>query len=197
MKYFHRCSQPELPCASGSLWDPVNCVCVSTDPISYSQTSKCVGKWEITISAFNGVLMGKTALKVPKMCDNFCLPDHAGSDFIHLSIRECKFSPSQDSHMLLLVLLLFRQGSFFLSFQAVVQYRFIKFYTLIIMTFLFFLYFCKVANMARISNDKKGTDMSIHEEILIYITYLNPNPNPYLVCSFSPKLHQFLTKQKS
>uniref|UniRef100_H3C5W6 Platelet-derived growth factor (PDGF) family profile domain-containing protein n=1 Tax=Tetraodon nigroviridis TaxID=99883 RepID=H3C5W6_TETNG len=29
-----------LPCASGSLWDPVNCVCVSADPISYSQTSK-------------------------------------------------------------------------------------------------------------------------------------------------------------
>ncbi|XP_056883509.1 vascular endothelial growth factor C-like isoform X2 [Takifugu flavidus] len=34
----HMCSQPEFPCASGSLWDPINCGCVSTDAINYSQT---------------------------------------------------------------------------------------------------------------------------------------------------------------
>ncbi|XP_035533377.1 vascular endothelial growth factor C-like [Morone saxatilis] len=34
----HLCSPPEVPCASGSLWDPVNCVCVSTDTINYSDT---------------------------------------------------------------------------------------------------------------------------------------------------------------
>lgn len=34
----HLCSPPEHPCAPGSLWDPVNCVCVSTDMINYSQT---------------------------------------------------------------------------------------------------------------------------------------------------------------
>ncbi|KAI3366009.1 hypothetical protein L3Q82_009838 [Scortum barcoo] len=34
----HLCSPPELPCASGSLWDPVNCVCVPTDGINYSDT---------------------------------------------------------------------------------------------------------------------------------------------------------------
>ncbi|XP_047433181.1 vascular endothelial growth factor C-like isoform X1 [Mugil cephalus] len=33
----HLCSPPELPCASGSLWDPVNCVCVSADTINYSE----------------------------------------------------------------------------------------------------------------------------------------------------------------
>ncbi|XP_063733445.1 vascular endothelial growth factor C-like isoform X1 [Eleginops maclovinus] len=33
----HLCSPPEVPCASGSLWDPVNCVCVSTDAINYSE----------------------------------------------------------------------------------------------------------------------------------------------------------------
>ncbi|XP_070711611.1 vascular endothelial growth factor C-like isoform X2 [Pempheris klunzingeri] len=32
----HLCSPPEVPCALGSLWDPVNCVCVSTDAINYS-----------------------------------------------------------------------------------------------------------------------------------------------------------------
>jgi len=39
----YRCSPPERPCASGSLWDPVNCLCVSTDMINYSQreTGKC------------------------------------------------------------------------------------------------------------------------------------------------------------
>uniref|UniRef100_A0AAQ5Z4M7 Platelet-derived growth factor (PDGF) family profile domain-containing protein n=1 Tax=Amphiprion ocellaris TaxID=80972 RepID=A0AAQ5Z4M7_AMPOC len=38
-----RCSPPDLPCASGSFWDPVNCVCVSTDTINYSdrETGKC------------------------------------------------------------------------------------------------------------------------------------------------------------
>ncbi|XP_030264945.1 vascular endothelial growth factor C-like [Sparus aurata] len=34
----HLCSPPEVPCASGSLWDPVNCVCVSADAINYSET---------------------------------------------------------------------------------------------------------------------------------------------------------------
>lgn len=34
----HLCSVPEVPCASGSFWDPVNCVCVSTDVINYSDT---------------------------------------------------------------------------------------------------------------------------------------------------------------
>ncbi|XP_012707664.2 vascular endothelial growth factor C [Fundulus heteroclitus] len=33
----HLCSPPELPCAAGSLWDPVNCVCLSADTISFSQ----------------------------------------------------------------------------------------------------------------------------------------------------------------
>uniref|UniRef100_A0A3Q1FY75 Vascular endothelial growth factor C-like n=1 Tax=Acanthochromis polyacanthus TaxID=80966 RepID=A0A3Q1FY75_9TELE len=32
----HLCSPPDLPCASGSFWDPVNCVCVSTDTVNYS-----------------------------------------------------------------------------------------------------------------------------------------------------------------
>ncbi|XP_015252116.1 PREDICTED: vascular endothelial growth factor C-like isoform X1 [Cyprinodon variegatus] len=31
------CSPPELPCASGSLWDPVNCGCISADTMSYTQ----------------------------------------------------------------------------------------------------------------------------------------------------------------
>ncbi|KAI9525860.1 hypothetical protein NQZ68_002408 [Dissostichus eleginoides] len=33
----HLCSPSEVPCASGSLWDPVNCLCVSTDAINYSE----------------------------------------------------------------------------------------------------------------------------------------------------------------
>ncbi|KAM9766800.1 vascular endothelial growth factor C-like isoform 1-T1 [Menidia menidia] len=33
----HLCSPPERPCASGSLWDPENCVCVSADMMNYSQ----------------------------------------------------------------------------------------------------------------------------------------------------------------
>ncbi|XP_029376232.1 vascular endothelial growth factor C-like isoform X2 [Echeneis naucrates] len=32
----HLCSL-EVPCAAGSFWDPVNCVCVSTDSINYSE----------------------------------------------------------------------------------------------------------------------------------------------------------------
>lgn len=32
-----RCSPPDIPCASGSLWDPVNCMCVSTNVINYSE----------------------------------------------------------------------------------------------------------------------------------------------------------------
>lgn len=35
------CSPPDVPCASGSLWDPMNCVCVSTDAINYSEPGKC------------------------------------------------------------------------------------------------------------------------------------------------------------
>ncbi|KAL6115286.1 uncharacterized protein ACO6RY_00176 [Pungitius sinensis] len=31
------CSPPLRPCASGSLWDPVNCLCVSTEAINYSE----------------------------------------------------------------------------------------------------------------------------------------------------------------
>lgn len=34
----HQCPPPELPCAPGSLWDPVSCVCVSPDTINYPQT---------------------------------------------------------------------------------------------------------------------------------------------------------------
>ncbi|XP_026217562.1 vascular endothelial growth factor C-like isoform X1 [Anabas testudineus] len=33
----HLCSPPDVPCASGSLWDPVNCMCVSADAINYSE----------------------------------------------------------------------------------------------------------------------------------------------------------------
>ncbi|KAF6725984.1 Vascular endothelial growth factor C [Oryzias melastigma] len=33
----HLCSPPELPCASGSLWDPLNCMCVSVDAVGFSQ----------------------------------------------------------------------------------------------------------------------------------------------------------------
>ncbi|KAF0045914.1 hypothetical protein F2P81_002443 [Scophthalmus maximus] len=33
----HLCSPPDIPCASGSLWDPVNCMCVSTNVINYSE----------------------------------------------------------------------------------------------------------------------------------------------------------------
>nr|XP_040040860.1 vascular endothelial growth factor C-like [Gasterosteus aculeatus aculeatus] len=33
----HLCSPPHHPCASGSLWDPVNCLCVSTEAINYSE----------------------------------------------------------------------------------------------------------------------------------------------------------------
>ncbi|TNN80850.1 Vascular endothelial growth factor C [Liparis tanakae] len=33
----HLCSPSDVPCASGSLWDPVNCECVSTDDINYSE----------------------------------------------------------------------------------------------------------------------------------------------------------------
>uniref|UniRef100_A0A1A7WJY1 Platelet-derived growth factor (PDGF) family profile domain-containing protein n=2 Tax=Iconisemion striatum TaxID=60296 RepID=A0A1A7WJY1_9TELE len=33
----HLCSPPDLPCAPGSLWDPVSCVCVSADTVTYSQ----------------------------------------------------------------------------------------------------------------------------------------------------------------
>ncbi|XP_034072905.1 vascular endothelial growth factor C-like isoform X1 [Gymnodraco acuticeps] len=33
----HLCSPPEVPCASGSLWDPVNCLCVSRDAVNYSE----------------------------------------------------------------------------------------------------------------------------------------------------------------
>ncbi|XP_010780102.1 vascular endothelial growth factor C-like isoform X2 [Notothenia coriiceps] len=33
----HLCSPPEVPCASGSLWDSVNCLCVSRDAINYSE----------------------------------------------------------------------------------------------------------------------------------------------------------------
>ncbi|XP_055358334.1 vascular endothelial growth factor C-like isoform X2 [Betta splendens] len=33
----HLCSPPDVPCASGSLWDPVSCLCVSTDAINYSE----------------------------------------------------------------------------------------------------------------------------------------------------------------
>lgn len=32
-----RCSPPDLPCAPGLLWDPVNCVCVPEDGMSYSE----------------------------------------------------------------------------------------------------------------------------------------------------------------
>uniref|UniRef100_A0A3Q4B6Q7 Platelet-derived growth factor (PDGF) family profile domain-containing protein n=1 Tax=Mola mola TaxID=94237 RepID=A0A3Q4B6Q7_MOLML len=35
------CSPPDLPCASGSLWDPVNCVCISTDDLNYPETGEC------------------------------------------------------------------------------------------------------------------------------------------------------------
>ncbi|KAM8905394.1 vascular endothelial growth factor C-like [Spinachia spinachia] len=31
------CSPPHRPCASGSLWDPVSCQCVSTEAINYSE----------------------------------------------------------------------------------------------------------------------------------------------------------------
>lgn len=37
-----RCSAPDRPCASGSLWDPVNCACVSADAINYSETGEFV-----------------------------------------------------------------------------------------------------------------------------------------------------------
>ncbi|KAJ0009361.1 hypothetical protein NQD34_001063 [Periophthalmus magnuspinnatus] len=33
----HLCSPPDIPCAAGSLWDPVSCTCVSMDTINYSQ----------------------------------------------------------------------------------------------------------------------------------------------------------------
>nr|XP_019958892.1 PREDICTED: vascular endothelial growth factor C-like [Paralichthys olivaceus] len=33
----HLCSPPDVPCASGSLWDPVNCVCLSSNVINYSE----------------------------------------------------------------------------------------------------------------------------------------------------------------
>uniref|UniRef100_A0A8C6WWJ3 Platelet-derived growth factor (PDGF) family profile domain-containing protein n=1 Tax=Neogobius melanostomus TaxID=47308 RepID=A0A8C6WWJ3_9GOBI len=33
----HLCSPPDIPCAAGSLWDPVSCMCVSMDTINYSQ----------------------------------------------------------------------------------------------------------------------------------------------------------------
>ncbi|CAN9497491.1 unnamed protein product [Ophioblennius macclurei] len=32
----HLCSPPEVPCDSGSWWDPVNCLCVSADSVKYS-----------------------------------------------------------------------------------------------------------------------------------------------------------------
>ncbi|XP_054643115.1 vascular endothelial growth factor C-like isoform X1 [Dunckerocampus dactyliophorus] len=32
----HLCSPPAVPCVSGYLWDPVNCMCVSADAINYS-----------------------------------------------------------------------------------------------------------------------------------------------------------------
>ncbi|XP_019958892.2 vascular endothelial growth factor C-like [Paralichthys olivaceus] len=33
----HLCSPPDVPCASGSLWDPVNCVCLSSNVINFSE----------------------------------------------------------------------------------------------------------------------------------------------------------------
>ncbi|XP_075871931.1 vascular endothelial growth factor C-like [Nelusetta ayraudi] len=36
----HLCSPPDLPCAAGSLWDPVHCACVSTDTMNYPDTAE-------------------------------------------------------------------------------------------------------------------------------------------------------------
>ncbi|KAM3836055.1 vascular endothelial growth factor C-like, partial [Diretmus argenteus] len=33
----HLCSPPQVPCASGLIWDPVNCLCVPTDSSNYSE----------------------------------------------------------------------------------------------------------------------------------------------------------------
>ncbi|XP_062236765.1 vascular endothelial growth factor C-like [Platichthys flesus] len=33
----HLCSPPDVPCASGSLWDPMNCMCVSSHVINFSE----------------------------------------------------------------------------------------------------------------------------------------------------------------
>uniref|UniRef100_A0A8C7YCJ4 Platelet-derived growth factor (PDGF) family profile domain-containing protein n=1 Tax=Oryzias sinensis TaxID=183150 RepID=A0A8C7YCJ4_9TELE len=46
----HLCSPPERPCASGSLWDPLNCMCVSVDALGFSQREmgecQCEGRGE-------------------------------------------------------------------------------------------------------------------------------------------------------
>ncbi|XP_068165235.1 vascular endothelial growth factor C-like isoform X2 [Antennarius striatus] len=35
----HLCSPPDMPCASGSIWDAVNCMCISTETINYSDSA--------------------------------------------------------------------------------------------------------------------------------------------------------------
>ncbi|KAM6893852.1 vascular endothelial growth factor C-like isoform 1-T1 [Xenentodon cancila] len=57
----HLCSPPELPCAPGSLWDPLNCVCVSVDTINYSQReTEALGSGLLALCGPNRVLEEST-----------------------------------------------------------------------------------------------------------------------------------------
>ncbi|XP_003966606.2 vascular endothelial growth factor C-like [Takifugu rubripes] len=66
----HMCSQPEFPCASGSLWDPINCGCVSTDAINYSQTGKSVENAHLNFSWLSYWIL--EAPNVSKLCEDLC-----------------------------------------------------------------------------------------------------------------------------